>query len=64
MKNDSYSVKPPLGLIPEKLFKEKRIKELSKVIDEHIQKDFMRGEYKNTLLKWLEELTRRIEEIT
>lgn len=56
--------KPPLGAMPEKLYEENRRKDLSRAINDRIQNyHYIDRKSKNILLKWLEELTRRIKNL-
>lgn len=48
--------KPPIGIIPEIIFKEKRLMELSTAIHEYIVNGFFGGQYSTQLQIWCEEL--------
>lgn len=55
-------VKPPLGIMPEAIFEQQRIQELSRAIHDYICNYDSKDKYE-LISKWNEELTRRIENL-
>lgn len=54
-------VKPPIGVRPENLVEEERIRDLGDAIQRHTEKGFMDGHYIDLLSDWCDELKRRLK---
>lgn len=54
--------RPPLGCIPEILYKEQRLKDLARAINGYISGGFIGSDYAVTIGIWCDELSRRLKE--
>lgn len=57
------AVKPPLGIIPELIWKEHRIRELSMAIGRYTQEGCFYNADHITILNWIAELSKLLVEI-
>lgn len=53
--------KPPLGIMPEKIWEEKRIADLSRAIYDHTNNGYALDVYFNSIKSWCDELIRRVD---
>ena len=53
--------KPPLGVMPEKLFEETRVHDLAKAINDYVEHESLNNENMNSIILWCEELLRRLD---
>jgi hypothetical protein len=60
-----YSPKPPLGVVPEKVYEMNRIYDLSRIIYEYCEFDCTQMDFKNTdsILMWTNELISRLNNL-
>jgi len=54
--------KPPLGVKPEIFYKEQRLRDLARAINEYITGGFFGGDYAIQIDLWCRELSKRLEE--
>ena len=57
------AVKPPLGILPELLWKENRIRELSMAIGRYTQEGCLYDAHHIAILNWMAELSKLLVEI-